>query len=293
MWQHGRYLLIGGLAALALLLHGCGSTPVSSPVRDSGPRVHKDFSHLADAIPRHEPQTRAGNPPTYVVNGRRYTLLDRNDGYVERGYASWYGKKFHGRTTSNGEIYDMYAMTAAHKTLRIPAYVQVTNLRNGRQIVVRLNDRGPFVDNRIIDLSYAAASKLGFVQEGIAPVEVRIVKPGEPLPPAQLAQAVPVASPAETSPPPPAQTVAQPVASTASPALYLQLGSFVSRDNAEGLRSRLSEHNIDGVHIQQFNLDNQQVFRVRIGPLPSPNEADRLAMEINRLGMGAPRIVVD
>ncbi|MBE0510366.1 MAG: septal ring lytic transglycosylase RlpA family protein [Gammaproteobacteria bacterium] len=281
----GPSLLLLGI----LLLQGCSSTPVSSPVRDSGPREHRDFSHLPDAVPRHEEQTRAGNPPTYVVNGRRYTLLDSNRGYVERGYASWYGKKFHGRTTSNGEIYDMYAMTAAHKTLRIPAYVQVTNLSNGRQVVVRVNDRGPFHDNRIIDLSYAAASRLGFVNDGTAMVEVRVLEPGSPLPPAQHAS-TPIAPPSST-PTSPADPIGP--APAAGPALYLQLGSFISRDNAETLRARLAMNNLGLAHVQQFSVDRQQIFRVRIGPLRSSEEADRLALEVSRLGIGVPSIVID
>ena len=306
--QYSKYLLL--IAATTLLLQGCSSKPpkssqAPSPIRDSGPLVRRDMSHVPDAVPRHEPQTRAGNPPTYVVFGQHYTLLDSNDGYVERGYASWYGKKFHGRTTSNGEIYDMFAMTAAHRTLRIPAYVQVTNLRNGRQVVVRVNDRGPFVGGRIIDLSYAAASRLGFVQEGIAPVEVRIVMPGDRLPtaaevmnntvnqPSQASTAAhsPTNYPASntTGSPAPIETTAV----ATGPSLYLQMGSFVSRDNAEGLRSRLVAENIQGAHIQQFQVDRQEVFRVRVGPLASSEEADRLALEINRLGMGVPRIVVD
>ncbi len=287
-----------------LVLQGCGSLPTSpagssggatpSPGRDHGPRQAKDFSHLPDAVPRHEEQTRAGNPPTYVVMGQRYSLLDNNSGYVERGYASWYGKKFHGRTTSNGEIYDMYAMTAAHKTLRIPAYVQVTNLRNGRQVVVRVNDRGPFHDNRIIDLSYAAASRLGFVDDGIAKVEVRIIEAADPLPQTQVAQLsppapdsggtdTPLSTPAQASPPP----------VPSGPALYLQMGSFISQQNAERLRARLTMNNIDRVQVQQYAIDRQQVFRVRVGPLRSSEEADRVALEINRLGIGVPSIVLD
>ena len=288
---------------LLLLLQACSSTPVSSPQRDSGPRQHKDFSHLPDAVPRHEPQTRAGNPPTYVVNGRRYTLLASNHGYVERGYASWYGKKFHGRTTSNGEIYDMYAMTAAHKTLRIPTYVQVTNLQNGRQIVVRVNDRGPFHDNRIIDLSYAAASRLGFVNDGVAMVEVRVVEPGAPLPPARVA-AVPtlVEAPQESVATAPAQPAAAPPEPEPAPpapltsggkALYLQMGSFISLENAESLRARLAMNNLEPVQVHHYTIDRQNVFRVRIGPLRSTEEANQLALRVNDLGIGVPTIVVD
>jgi rare lipoprotein A len=284
MFAQRRPLIgLAGLLALLTMLQACSNSPVSSPGRDSGPRQTKDFSHMPDAVPRHEEQTRAGNPPTYVVNGKRYNLLPNNKGYVERGYASWYGKKFHGRKTSNGEVYDMYAMTAAHKTLRIPTYVQVTNLDNGRQVVVRVNDRGPFHSNRIIDLSYAAASRLGFVDDGVARVEVRVVEPGTPLPPAQIADVAPAtsATPAPTSNP------------AAIPSLYLQMGSFISRDNAEGLRARLTMNNLDRVQVLHHTVDRQNIFRVRIGPLRSTEEANRLAMEINRLGIGVPTIILE
>lgn len=295
-----RHLAV--MAAISLL-YGCSIGPVSSPGRDSGPRQQRDMSHVPDAIPRHEQQTRAGNPPTYVVNGRRYSLLASNRGYVERGYASWYGKKFHGRKTSNGEVYNMYAMTAAHKTLRIPAYAQVTNLRNGRQVVVRINDRGPFHDDRIIDLSYAAASRLGFINDGTAMVEVRVLEPGSPLPPVQMA------APTEVAPIAPAampatdhdQTIISSVESAtteqprliAGQGLYLQMGSFISRDNAESLRARLTMNNLDRVQVHHHTIDRQSIFRVRIGPLNSTEEADRIAMQINQLGIGVPTIVVD
>ncbi|HEY0802323.1 MAG TPA: septal ring lytic transglycosylase RlpA family protein, partial [Steroidobacteraceae bacterium] len=128
---------------------------------------------VPDLVPRVEPRSRHGNPPFYDVFGKRYFVLSSNVGYVERGVASWYGPGFHKVRTSNGETYDMYAMTAAHRTLPLPVFVRVTNLQNGRSVVVRVNDRGPFVGNRIIDLSYTAASKLGMLRNGTAMVEVR------------------------------------------------------------------------------------------------------------------------
>jgi rare lipoprotein A len=131
---------------------------------------------VPDMVPRNEPRSRNGNPPFYDVMGKRYFVLSSSVGYVERGVASWYGPGFHKVRTSTGEPYDMYAMTAAHKTLPLPAYVRVTNLQNGRSIVVRVNDRGPFVGNRIIDLSYTAASKLDMLRNGTAMVEVRTLE---------------------------------------------------------------------------------------------------------------------
>jgi rare lipoprotein A len=135
---------------------------------------------IPDAVPRYEPRSPYGNPPFYDVFGKRYFVLSSSADYLERGVASWYGPGFHKVRTSTGEIYDMYAMTAAHKTLPLPAYVRVTNLQNGRSVVVRVNDRGPFVGNRIIDLSYTAAAKLDMLREGTAMVEVRSVGPTSP-----------------------------------------------------------------------------------------------------------------
>lgn len=138
-----------------------------------------DLLRTPDAVPRQEFKTRSGNPESYEVNGRRYAVLESSKGYVERGLASWYGEKFHGRKASSGERYDMYGMSAAHRSLPIPTYVRVTSLENGRSVVVRVNDRGPFVDTqqRIIDLSYTAALKLGVVGPGTMRVEVRALEP--------------------------------------------------------------------------------------------------------------------
>jgi rare lipoprotein A len=131
-------------------------------------------------VPRFEPRSPYGNPPFYVVAGHRYAVLPTSNGFVERGVASWYGTEFHGLRTSTGEPYDMFAMTAAHKTLPLPCYARVTNLSNGRSVVVRINDRGPFVDNRIIDLSYSAASKLDMIRKGTAFVQVEVLTPAAP-----------------------------------------------------------------------------------------------------------------
>jgi len=152
-----------------LLLMACGGPAV---IRDSGPSGPVDVSSIPNAQPRFEVRTRAGNKSPYTVLGKTYRVLPGSDGFRERGIASWYGNKFHGRKTSNGEVYNMYGMTAAHKNLPIPSYVKVTNLDNGRSIVVRVNDRGPFHEGRVIDLSYAGASKLGYLKQGTARVEV-------------------------------------------------------------------------------------------------------------------------
>ena len=136
-----------------------------------------DFDAIPDAIPREEFKSRSGNPETYVIDGVTYRVMDTSAGYREEGMASWYGGYFHGRRTSSGDVYDMYQMTAAHKSLPLPTYVRVTNLANGRSVVLRVNDRGPFVDDRIIDLSYTAATKLGMAEQGTARVEVVALDP--------------------------------------------------------------------------------------------------------------------
>jgi rare lipoprotein A len=259
-----------------LLLAGC-----SLSSRDSGPGRPMNFSHLPDAVPKHETRTRAGNPPTYVVLGKRYHVMQESTGYKERGISSWYGKKFHGHKTSNGEIYDMYAMTAAHKTLPIPSYLQVTNLDNGKSVVVRVNDRGPFHGDRIIDLSYAAASKLGFAKNGTGKVELRAIEPGQ----SPIATTLATANPEEITAP----SSAPPVHNQ----LFLQLGSFISLSNAESLRAQLALNNVTTAEVQQTEVDRKNIYRVRIGPIASIEEADDLASRINDLGMGVPSIVID
>ena len=174
----GHCALILSLLCLSLVA-GCGSGPrvVDGP---PGARTVAPPSLPRDAVPREEPRSRYGNGPYYRVNGDTYKVLDTSYGYQERGVASWYGKKFHGRKTSSQEPYDMYAMTAAHKSLPLPTYVRVRNLRNNRSVVVRVNDRGPFVDNRLIDLSYSAARKLDMIRDGTSLVEVTAISFDDP-----------------------------------------------------------------------------------------------------------------
>lgn len=265
------------LAAIAATL----SLSACSFSRDSGPRGPVNVAHIPDAVPKHEKRTRAGNPRSYVVHGKRYYVMSSSSGFVQRGIASWYGRKFHGRKTANGETYNMYAMTAAHKTLPIPTYVQVTNLDNGKQVVVRVNDRGPFHENRIIDLSYTAAKKLGIVGHGTGRVEIRALEPGQRTPP--------VTTRVATAPKPSVSATSQ----QGKPALYLQLGSFISMDNAESLRAQLALNNVTGAEILQSTVDRKHIYRVRVGPLKSVEEADRVAARINSLGIGVPTIVID
>ncbi len=162
------------LLANLLLLGGC----MSHHRKDGPPPFHVDVSKIPNAVPKAEPLSRIGNKPYYTVFGKRYYVMRSRRNYVAVGIASWYGTLFHNRKTSNGERYDMLAMTAAHRNLPLPTYVQVTNLENGHRVIVKVNDRGPFAPNRIIDLSYAAARKLHMTGRGTALVEVRALNPG-------------------------------------------------------------------------------------------------------------------
>ncbi|HEY0634471.1 MAG TPA: septal ring lytic transglycosylase RlpA family protein [Gammaproteobacteria bacterium] len=257
------------LLLLPLALAGCGNLEP----RDSGPRRPVDTSRAPEPVPRVEPRSKYGNPASYEVNGRQYHVLASSSGYVERGIASWYGTKFHGRRTSSGETYDMYAMSAAHKTLPIPCYARVTNLENGRSVVVRVNDRGPFHDNRLIDLSYAAANRLGINAKGTGLVEVRTVTSAEEATAQTQAANAPTAG--------------------GTPRLYLQVGAFVSRSNADQLRSRLTSHQIPSASVQQASRPEGPIYRVRIGPLSDTDEADALASRITALGHDTPQVVID
>jgi len=263
-----------GSAAVALLasLWACSSKPVViGEPQDGAPAGTVDVSRIADAVPRVEARSRYGNPPQYTVLGRSYQTMTASTGYVERGIASWYGTKFHGRRTSSGEPYDMYAMTAAHKTLPLPTYVRVTNLRNGRSVVVRVNDRGPFVKDRVIDLSYAAAIKLGVSQTGTAPVEVRAIDPSTPTSGVKRTDAAPAGG---------------------NGTIFLQVGAFAHRANAEQLRARLLRIEVQPVEIQEAVSRDRPVFRVRVGPLDVA-QADRVSESLAQEGHDGVHIVVD
>ena len=253
----------------ALWLAGCSSSRYSQH-HDSAPARDIDADQVPDAVPRHEAPSKYGNPQSYKVNGRRYHVLGSAAGYSERGIASWYGNKFHGHRTSSGETYDMYAMTAAHKTLPLPSYVRVTNLKNGRSVVVRVNDRGPFHQNRLIDLSYVAAKKLDIIRSGTGLVEVVAVQPGAPQ--TTVADRKPDA--------------------TDDMQLYLQVGAFVSRHNAEQLRDRLHRQ-FTRLTVRSDYSPDRKLYRVRIGPLDDVAEADRLAASLTQQGFSTPHIVID
>ena len=217
------------------------------------------------------------------MNGRRYLVLASADSYTERGVASWYGPDFHGHSTSSGEPYDMYAMTAAHRTLPIPCYARVTNLANGRSVVVRINDRGPFVANRIVDLSYTAALRLDIVRTGTAFVELRTVQPAE----MSAAAAAPEVAPAPAGTPPEAGSAPLPVA------LYIQVGAFAAARNAQRLVGRLRAAGITQVYTQDSVGTGQLLHRVRIGPIARVEDFDRLTARLASLGYPEARLAND
>jgi rare lipoprotein A len=270
----------GAAALLALILAACATTrlpPQPPPGPVPVPPPPAEIARIPDAVPRAEPRSLHGNPPFYDALGRRYFVLPTADGYDERGVASWYGPSFHGGNTSSGEAYNMYGMTAAHKTLPLPTYARVTNLANGKSVVVRINDRGPFVANRIIDLSYTAAAKLDMLREGTAWVEVRALTPGAP--------AVPVETPAAAAqtPPPAAPTL---------PLLYVQTGAFADPANAERQLGRLHAAGLASAFVMP-PPEGSQLYRVRIGPVGSVAEFDALSQRLAALGIPDARLVAD
>jgi len=272
-----------GLLAALLLLAGCSS----------GPRLNPNEAATENATPRYESQPSRLNPPAYDVNGRTYRVLSNNAGYDEQGVASWYGPKFQSRPTSSGEQYNMYAMTAAHKTLRIPAYVQVTNLENGKQVVVRVNDRGPFVSNRIIDLSYAAARKIGMLGRGTAMVDVRVVTPDSPSAPVPVT----VADRAVATPRTPvtfvpsdrgASAAALPHAVWGSD-VFIQVGAFGEIGHVLDVRRRLEQANLGPVHTVPIGA----LSRVRIGPISSLETYDQMMDQLRKIGFENAQMVVE
>lgn len=295
--RHAATLRRGIVILGALLLAGCSilprpriplprvetRKPAPPPPSSNVPAPPTDPGAVPDAVPRVEPRSRYGNPETYEVFGKRYRVLRSAEGYVERGTASWYGPGFHAERTSSGEPYDMYAMTAAHKTLPIPAYVRVTNLDNGRSVVVRVNDRGPFVGERIIDLSYTAAWKLDMLQQGTAPVEIRVLEPGDD------PSAAPTTAQSQSQTQPQTQTQTQSQATRSIgigvSSRYLQAGSFASRTNADRVMGELAGAGIRNVVIREARVGERQVFRVQVGPLEGAIEADDMVERLRLAGV--------
>ncbi len=241
----------------------------SCSVKDSAPDAYgKQWDEIPDAVPKEEPKSKYGNPDSYEVFGKRYYVMDSSEGFKQKGLASWYGTKFHGQRASSGETYDMYAMTAAHKTLPLPTYVEVKNLDNGRTAVVKVNDRGPFHEGRIIDLSYAAATKLGVVASGTAPVEIRVVnEKGEP------AVAVDESYIDENG------------------KLYVQIAAFSTEENALKMIQELRDKQFHSVRIHVDRNQGKLLYRVRIGPVPTDNVAEKVLAQLKEINLNNAKII--
>jgi rare lipoprotein A len=291
-----RALALPFCGLVAAGIAGCFSAPprpqIPTPEPEPVPETAPATTAVPDAVPRIEPKSRYGNPPFYDVFGKRYFVLSSSVGYVERGVASWYGPGFHKVRTSIGEPYDMYGMTAAHKTLPLPAYVRVTNLQNGRSVVVRVNDRGPFVGNRIIDLSYTAASKLDMLRNGTAMVEVRSLDapPAAPVDaPVTAAGFAPAAAPQTDSTSGTVSIVAVP----APGSLFIQAGAFSDPKNAERLVERLRGGAYGKVFVRDNEIGGRRMYRVRIGPVPDVAEFDRIVAALERAGIHDAHLALD
>jgi len=249
-------------------------------VADGRPAREIDVSGVVEPVPRREPLAATGNRSPYTVLGKVYRVRDSADGYVERGVASWYGTKFNGRATSSGEKYDICAFSAAHRTLPLPSIVRVTNLDNGRSVLVRVNDRGPFHSGRLIDLSYAAAVRLGVDRTGTARVEVRAVGGDDDAP--MLLAGGGGGGGGGSRP--------APVATVASGKQWVQAGSFADKDNAQRLVGRLRDADVDDVDLDHVEVNDRDLWRVRIGPVEGAALATVLR-KLRALGVSNPRLV--
>ncbi|MDZ7826168.1 MAG: septal ring lytic transglycosylase RlpA family protein [Gammaproteobacteria bacterium] len=260
------------LLLASLLAVGCAGPTVPVVGGDAPPLVSRPgLENLPDPEPRWEPRTGAGNRSPYMVFGETYQVLPSAEGYEAEGLASWYGRKFHGRNTSNGERYDMFALTAAHKSLPLPTWVRVTNLANDRSTIVRVNDRGPFHGERLIDLSYGAAVKLGFADSGVTRVRIEAITPERP----GLAASAPEAGPEDEPEPQSVAKVEAENLEAGDGSIWLQAGAFGSDDAAAALREDLLEvlGSRAGIILDR---GADALTRVRIGPFPDLDEAGRV-----------------
>ena len=242
---------------------------MSCSVKDGAPdKYSKKWDEIPDAVPKKVKKSKYGNPPSYEVFGKRYYVMDSSDGFRQKGLASWYGTKFHGQRASSGETYNMYAMTAAHKSLPLPTYVEVKNRDNGRTAIVKVNDRGPFKEGRIIDLSYAAATKLGVVATGTAPVEIRVVnEKGKP--------AVGIDD----------KFIDE------NGKLYVQIAAFATEENALKMIEDLREKKFQSVRIHVDNHKGKLLYRVRIGPVPTDHVAELVLAQLKEINLNNAKIV--
>ena len=234
-------------------------------VKDGAPsNYNKKWDEISDAVPTDVTPSKYGNPESYEVFGKRYHTLDSAQGFSEEGVASWYGKKFHGQRTSSGEVYDMYAMTAAHKTLPIPVFVEVSNLDNGRKAIVKVNDRGPFHEGRVIDLSYAAATKLGVAAAGTAHVAIRVIDKNAAF-----------------------STNGTMMNDAASPSvisgkLFIQVAAFSDESNAIEFLRKLHDEGFSDVRMYIESKAKNPVYRIKIGPLPSDSVAQKVLSQLEQ-----------
>ena len=308
-----RRTLASAMAVLVMLLGACASGPDKAPATRDGPEAKPPpgLARVPDAEPKVEPIRKGGPNKPYEVLGQGYAPLKEDANFTERGLASWYGKKFHGRRTASGETYNMYAMTAAHKTMPIPSYARVRNPKNGREVIVRVNDRGPFHKGRVIDLSYTAALKLG-VLNGVAPVEVERITPeqirtgswrrtpaattspieAEPATP-EVAAAPPPAEPAPEAAPLPAMVPDTPPGrafTSAAEGFWIQLGAFRQRDGAEQFQRRVASE-LDWVAPLLAVFSEPSMYRLQAGPYATRTEAVDAAERIRSLLQLVPVIV--
>jgi rare lipoprotein A len=269
-----RLARVALLLVAGLLLAACGghrTKPAHRDGSDSIPSDVPDIGTLVEPVPKVEPRSLYGNKSPYTVLGHTYHVLPSARGYDERGIASFYGSKFHGYKTSSLETYDMYAFSAASPTLPLPSYARVTNLENGKSVIVRINDRGPFHQNRLIDLSYVAAVKIGIWPKGTGLVEVRGIDPAHP----------------GKELPPPA------VVTSGHPGIYLQVGAFADEANAARLAQRLRAARLGNVQTSDVMVNGQRVRRVRVGPLANVDRADAVSARIEGMGLPRPQVAVD
>lgn len=261
-------------------------------LQDHAPTGDIKVDHLPDLVPKYEPKSRGGNKSPYEVWGKQYYVMDSAEGYSAEGTASWYGQKFHGHKTSNGETYDMYAFSAAHKSLPLPTYLKVTNLDNQQTVIVRVNDRGPFHGDRLIDLSYAAAARLGYHKKGLARVRIEAItpKPGEAW--SSQSVATPVAKTAPV--PTPVALEATPVAvepvATSAPSndllfSHLQVAAFSKVDSADALKQKLFEQFDTSINIQTRQSDDG-LYRVFVGPYDTDAKLEAWQQKLESAGFG-------
>ena len=311
-------LVVAGLisACSTTTLNSSGITPSGnkksagtrySIKQDHGPVQHEDMSGLADAVPRVEVHSRGGNKSTYEVWGKKYNVMPSSTGFTQTGLASWYGKKFHGHLTSNGEIYDMYAMSAAHKNLPLPTFARITNLENGKIVIVRVNDRGPFHGDRVIDLSYAAASKLGYRKKGVAKVLIEAIdarswsaageqalrrqrQTGETQVTVQ-----PVVKPVAK---PVVQQKAKPIGSSMItkqvarlPGFYIQVAALSKVESAVDLGEKLKAQ-LQRMDVLLEQSKNGDIYRVIIGPIADRNSALLLGQKVVDYGFNNPLLLL-